>query len=191
MPGVGGRPVNAAAFVVGPRDGAGAALSDLARSIGFAPVERYRGLAQAERQAETTPLVFFLCAGVTDVRTLKPMADAIRFSPSLKLRFSPLIYFARDLSLEGIKLCISMGFDDVIALPYASGDLRERVGRQVGQMQVYYETGTYFGPDRRNRVGEARPEGSDRGGGQFRRIEIRRTPERGTDVLRDDLQVVL
>jgi hypothetical protein len=183
--------MHAAAFVVGPRDGAGAALFDLARSIGFASVERYRGLARAEKQAETTPLVFFLCAGVTDVKTLKPMAEAIRFSPSLNLRFSPLIYFARDLSIEGIKLCISMGFDDVIALPYASGDLGERIRRQVGQTQIYYETATYFGPDRRNRTGEARSAGSDRGGGQFRRIEIRRTPERGTDVLRDDLQVVL
>jgi hypothetical protein len=163
----------------------------LARSIGFASVGRYQGLARAEKQAEATPLVFFLCAAVPDVKTLKPMADAIRFSPSLNLRFSPLIYFAREPSIDTIKLCISMGFDDVIALPYASGDLGERIGRQVGQTQVYFETATYFGPDRRNRLGGTRPEGSDRGGGQFRRIEIRRTPERGTDVLRDDLQVVL
>jgi hypothetical protein len=189
--GFGDLPLNAAAFVVGPRDGAGAALLDLARSIGFASVERYQGLARAEKHVETTPLMFFLCAAVPDVKTLKPMADAIRFSPSLKLRFSPLIYFARDLSIDTIKLCVSLGFDDVIALPFASGDLRERIGRQVGQTQIYYETATYFGPDRRNRMGEARSAGSDRGGGQFRRIEIRRSPERGTDVLRDDLQVVL
>jgi hypothetical protein len=183
--------VHAAAFVVGPRDGAGAALADLARSIGFGSVERYQGLAKAERHIETTPLMFFLCAAVADVKTLKPMVDAIRFSPSLKLRFSPLIYFARDLSLDTIKQCISIGFDDVIALPYAAGDLGERIGRQVGQTQIYYETATYFGPDRRNRTGEVRSVGSDRGGGQYRRIEIRRTPEHGTDVLRDDLQVVL
>jgi hypothetical protein len=183
--------MHAAALVVGPRDGAGAGLLSLARSLSFAPVERYQGLVRAEKQAEATPLVFFLCGAVADVRTLKPMADAIRFSPSLRLRFSPLIYFARELSIDTIKLCISMGFDDVIALPYASGSLAERIGRQVGQTQVYYETATYFGPDRRNRTGEVRPEGSDRGGGPFRRIEIRRTPERGTDVLRDDMQVVL
>src|SRR4051812_6093894 len=110
--------LSAAAFVVGSREGAGAALADLARGLGFSPVDRYAGLALAEKQAEITPLVFFLCAAVPDVRTLKPMADAVRFSPSLKLRFSPLIYFARDPSVKIIKLCIGMGFDDVIALPY-------------------------------------------------------------------------
>jgi len=83
-----------------------------------------------------------------------------------------------------------MGFDDVIALPYASGDLGERIGRQVGRTQTYYETATYFGPDRRNRMGESRSLDSDRGGGQFRKIEIVRT-DAGVDVLRDDFQVVL
>ena len=78
--------MRASAFVVGPRDGAGAALMDLARAIGFESVQRYQGLARAERQSSKTPLAFFLCAPTKDVRTLKPMADAVRFSPSLKLR---------------------------------------------------------------------------------------------------------
>jgi hypothetical protein len=187
---VGGLSVNAAAFVVGPRDGAGAALEELARGLGFAPVGRYAGLAQAEAQAAETPLLFFLCAEVRDVGTLKPVADAIRFSGNLNVKFSPLIYVARDLSVEGIKLCIRMGFDDVIALPYAGG-LAERIGRQVGQPQVYYETASYFGPDRRNRVGESRSTESDHGGGQYRRIEIVRHPRTGVDVVHDDFQVVL
>jgi hypothetical protein len=84
-----------------------------------------------------------------------------------------------------------MGFDDVIALPYTSGDLSERIFRQVGHMQTYYETATYFGPDRRNRAGNPRSSGSDHGGGEYRRIEIMRNPLTGVDVLRDDFQVVL
>ena len=177
--------------MVGPRDGAAAALMDLARALDFMPVQRYRGLARAERQTDETPLVFFLCAAVPDVRTLKPMADAIRFSPSLKLRFSPLIYFTRDPDLETIKSCIKMGFDDVIALPFASGDIGDRIARQVGRIQTYYETSTYFGPDRRNRVGNSRSADSDHGGGQFRRIEIMRNPDTGIELLRDDFQVVV
>ena len=164
---------------------------DLARALGFMPVQRYQGLARAEKQTDDTPLVFFLCAAVPDVGTLKPMADAIRFSPSLKLRFSPLIYFARDPAIDEIKACIKMGFDDVIALPYASGDIGDRIARQVGSIKTYYETSTYFGPDRRNRAGSKRSSGSDHGGGQFRRIEIRRNPDTGIDVLRDDFEVVV
>lgn len=184
-------PVNASAFVVGPRDGTGAALQDMARSLHFAAVERYQGLHRVEKRVETTPLVFFFCAAVDDVATLKPMAEAVRFSVSLKLRFSPLIYFARNVALPDIKRCIAMGFDDIIALPYSAGDLGERIMRQVGRPQIYYETPTYFGPDRRNRMGENRSTGSDHGGGHHRRIEIIRTLDRGVDVLSDDLQVML
>jgi PleD family two-component response regulator len=188
---VGGRTLNASVFVVGPRDGAGAALQDLARGLGFSPVERYSGLGAVEKQAHVTPLVFFFCAAVADIRTLKPMADAVRFSTSLKLRYSPLIYFTRDPSVETIKACIRMGFDDVIALPYAHGDLDERIRRQIGQTQTYFETATYFGPDRRNRTGNVRSTESDHGGGQFRRIEIIRRVETGVDVLDDDSQFVV
>lgn len=184
--------MKASALVVGPRDGAGAALLDLARAVGFSTVQRYQGLARAEKLIAKTPLIFFLCSPVKDVRTLKPMADAIRFSPSLRLRFLPLIYFARDPSLETVKHCISMGFDDVIALPIAGDDVGGRIERQIDRIHTYYETSTYFGPDRRNRTGgPKRTTGSDHGGGQYRRIEIRRNPDTGVDVIRDDLQVVL
>jgi hypothetical protein len=184
--------MRASAFVVGPRDGPGAALMDLAHAVGFESVQRYQGLVRAERQSLKTPLVFFLCAPTKDMRTLKPMADAVRFSPSLKLRFLPLIYFAREPSFETVKQCIAMGFDDVVALPIGGDDAGERIERQIGRIQTYYETATYFGPDRRNRTGgPERTTGSDHGGGQFRRIEIVRNPDTGIDVISDDMQVVL
>jgi len=182
--------VRASALIVGPPDKAGRMLADAARRIGFSPIHEYRGLDDAARRVDETPLMFFLCAPVKDTRALKPVADTIRFSTDMRLRFLPLIYFSPEPSVECIKDCIQMGFDDVIALPYASGDLGERIGRQVGRTQTYYETATYFGPDRRNRIGETRSLDSDRGGGQFRKIEIVRT-DAGVDVLRDDFQVVL
>ncbi len=186
-----GDQLKASAFVVGPRDGAGAALVELANAIGFASVSRYMGLQRAEAQVAKTPLIFFLCSPVDDVRTLKPMADAIRFSPSLRLRFLPLIYFARDPSLDTVKRCIGMGFDDVVALPISGDDVGDRIARQIGSIQTYYETATYFGPDRRNRVGTERSTESDHGGAPFRRIEIMRNPETGVELIRDDVQIVL
>lgn len=177
--------------MVGPRDGVGAALAGIAQSLGFAQVERYAGLTKAGQQADITPLLFFLCAQVPDVRTLKPTADAIRFSFNDRLKYAPLIYFAHELSRDTISQCIAMGFDDVIALPYLNGDIGERIGRQVGRPQIYYETATYFGPDRRNRIGAPRSTDSDHGGGQHRRIEILRSSEAGVAVLRDDFEVML
>jgi hypothetical protein len=180
-----------AAIVVGASTGTGAALRTLAHNVGFDPVLRYETLARAEAQLSETPLLFFLCAGVDDVRTLKPMAEAIRFSPARKLRFSPMIYFAHNPSHDTIKTCINMGFDDVIALPFAGERLEARINRQIGSPQIYYETSTYFGPDRRGRIEHDHGDPRRGSGGQFRRIEILRTAETGIDVLKDDMQVEL
>ena len=182
--------MRASAFIVGSGEEAVSALEALAAGLGFAPVTRYTGMNAARVQVDETPLVFFLCAPVKEVEELKPLANAVRFSDDVRLRFSPLVYFTPEPSVARIRACINMGFDDVIATPYAGGDLAERIGRQVGRPQTYYETATYFGPDRRNRVGAPRSTESDHGGGQFRRIEIVRT-DAGVDVLRDDFQVVL
>ena len=51
-----------------------------------------------------------------------------RFSPSRKLRLSPLIYFSESPSHEGIRACAAMGFDDVVTLPFS----RERVTARLG-----------------------------------------------------------
>lgn len=176
--------------MVGSGSAAGAGLIALARSLGFSRVEPYSGIEIMLQRAEATPLIYVLCAAVPDVSKLKPTAKLLRSSPDYRLRFAPLIYFPPEPSIETIKACIGMGFDDVIAMPYSGNDLGQRIGRQIGGTHIYYETPTYFGPDRRNRVGETRSSESDHGGGEYRRMEIRRS-EAGIDVLSDEFEVVI
>lgn len=168
----------ASAFIVGPKDGPGAALSDLARSIGFAGTLPYSGVAAAEARAGQTPLLFFLFAAVDDVATLKPVADAIRFSPARRIRFSPLVYFAESPSVEAIRDCTAMGFDDVITLPFTPRRVLDRLGRLVDRAQIYHETASYLGPER----------GAGKNERQVRRLEIMRTPASGVSVLRDEMR---
>jgi PleD family two-component response regulator len=182
--------VRASAFVVGSGSTAGAGLIALARSLGFSRVDPYSGIEIMLERAQSTPLIFLLCAAVPDVSKLKPIAKLLRSSPDFRLRFAPLIYFPPEPSIDTIKACIGMGFDDVIAMPYSGNDLGQRIGRQLGGTHVYYETASYFGPDRRNRVGEERSTDSDHGGGEYRRIEIRRS-DTGIDVLSDEFEVVI
>ena len=75
--------------------------------------------------------------------------------------------------------------------PSASGSCRSGSRGQIGSPQTYYETSTYFGPDRRNRLESDQNDPRRGTGGHFRRIEIIRTPDKGIDVLSDELQVVL
>ncbi len=177
--------MRACAFVVGPHDGPGAALADLARGLGFAAVQPYSSLAAAEAQAQQTPLLFFLFAAVDDVLVLKAAADAIRFSPSRRIRFSPLVYFSESPSLEAIRTCVEMGFDDVITLPFTPSRVAGRLDRLVDHTQVYFETADYLGPDRGARRTHAR------GNGLYRRLEIMRTVLGGVSVMRDEMQVAV
>lgn len=178
--------MQASAFVVGPLDGPGAALMDMARGLKFQAVLPYTGVASAEQQSVRTPICYFLFAAVPDVAGLRNAAEAIRFAPSRKVRFSPLIYFAESPSRETIARCINMGFDDVITIPFRRDLLAQRMARQVGTSLTYYETPGYFGPERRDR-GTAVASGAEhRRGGQFRRLEIVRSLVSGINVLRDE-----
>ena len=178
--------MKAAAFVVGPLDGPGAALMDLARRLSFSAVLPYAGVARAEQQAIRTPVCFFLFAAVPDVAELRSVAEAIRFCPSRRVRFSPLIYFSESPSVDTISRCINMGFDDVITMPFTRARIVERIDRQIGQSHIYYETPGYFGPDRRDRVTAPTRAAETRLGGQFRRLEIVRNLLTGINVVRDD-----
>ena len=178
--------MKATAFVVGPQDGPGALLTDMARMLGFASVLPYGGVGMAESQAHQTPLCFFLFAAVPEVTSLRSVAEAIRFCPSRRVRFSPMIYFSESPSVETISACINLGFDDIITMPFTQGRVTERIERQVGQSLLYYETSGYFGPDRRDRVTAPQRAAETRIGGQFRRLEIVRNFLTGTNVIRDD-----
>lgn len=179
--------MKAYAYVVGPQDGPGAGLLDMARTLGFSGVAPFTTLAQAEQQAQSTPICYFLFATTDNIGGLRNVADTIRFSSTRRLRFSPLIYFAETASVEDITACLNMGFDDIITMPFSRQRVQERIQRQIGQTLVYYETASYFGPDRRGRVAAPARTVENRAGGQFRRIEIVRNMLSGTNVLRDDL----
>lgn len=179
--------MKAYAYVVGPQDMAWTSLFSLAGDLGFAGVSSYRGLSQVEQQAGETPVCYFLFSAVPDLRQIQPVADAIRFSAARTIRFSPMVYCAEDPSMETIKACINMGFDDIVALPQTPEKLRRRLDRQIGHNMVFYETAGYFGPDRRNRVAALKPSPVvQRLGGPFRRLEIVRNLLEGVLVLRDD-----
>lgn len=166
-------------YIVGPRDGPGAALLDVARAAGFAHVAPYTGLAAAEIQAQQTPLLAFLFAEVSRIDALRPIIESIRYSSGRKLRFSPLIYFSECPSHDDIQDCMALGFDDVLTTPFTPSRLQSRLLHQIGRTQVYLETEAYFGP--------AHHGTAERRRGPYRRLEVIRSVTLGTNVLRDDV----
>lgn len=177
--------MNAYAYVIGPPDGAGAELFAMAQALGFVGVSSFRGIGQVEQQTLATPICYFLFAAVAEPTSLRPLVEAVRFCPKGRVRFSPMIYCAQEPSIDVIRSCVGLGFDDIIALPLPLRQLRQRVARQVGPPLTYYETASYFGPDRR--AARATPPGPDdkRVGGPYRRIEMVRSFHAGIAVLND------
>ena len=168
-----------------------ATLTALARRLGLAPVDRFIDVQAVEHRLMTVPLAYVFIAAVPDPRRLKPLVSAIRSATSLRMRFAPLIYFADTASADMIRACVGLGFDDIVTHPFTVSKVAERLERLVDRPVVFYETPTYFGPDRRGRL-EANESHELRGsGGQYRRLEIVRTERGGVDVVRDEVHVAL
>ena len=178
------------AFVVGPDEAPAAVIKNLARQIGFVPVLNYRGIADLERRMIAVPLAFILCPPVDRMDRLKPIVSEIRASADERVRYAPLVYFSEVPSLETIKAGIALGFDDIITMPVALKNVRERLAHQLNRPLTYYSTETYFGPDRRGRLPQGDSHERRGTGGTHRRIEIIRTLK-GVRVMQDDLQVVV
>jgi hypothetical protein len=177
------------AFVAG-EDAPAAVIKDLARQIGFAPVLSYRGISDLERRMQLEALGFILFAPIDRLRALKPVIEAIRASHADQVRYAPLIYFSDSPSLDTIKACIGLGFDDIVTMPFTLRNVRDRLARQLDRPMTYYGTDTYFGPDRRGRLPTEDGHSRRGTGGAHRRIEILRTTA-GVRVLHDDLQVMV
>ncbi len=155
--------INACAIIGGMDTPSAKQLDELAREAGFELTRPFTTLAAAERQSRFTHLCFFLFKYQPD---LEPIADRIgelRASRESSIRYAPVVCFVERPSRSEIIGCIRAGFDDIVTLPVGAANLKRRVRAQTGHPVVYYETGDYFGPDRRRHLmGRTQPGGPER-----------------------------
>jgi PleD family two-component response regulator len=122
---------------------------------------------------------FFVHFRVADEEILSTMA-AVRGSTDDNTRFSPFVMIIDDCDYEIILKYIRYGFDDVISLPEKADILAHRIEALLRTEHTYFETRTYFGPDRRRL--EISPDIGDRrnsSGGKHTRYRFTRDPEAG------------
>ena len=177
----------ATAFIVGPREGSGAGLTDLCLGIGFDSVRRFSTIDAAEQQVAKTPVCFFIFTADAGVDKINSVSRAIRFSRNRQVRYAPMVCFAETPSRQLVSLCIKAGFDDILIPPFSIKRVGARLSAMLGQPVTFYETPDYIGPDRRSREGQGKNAPSEPGkGGAHRRIDIVRKFEKGIFVLRDE-----
>lgn len=177
----------ASAFIVGPQDGPGLALKQLSTDIGFRRVEWLSDVSEAEEQAKTTPVCYFMFPSSLNEATLRQVSALVRGSRNRQVEFAPLISFCEVPSERNIRTYLNMGFDDILVPPFHAKNVKARLELQMARRIIFFETATYFGPDRRRMEGFNADGHALRGkGGDHRRIEMVRDPNIGVKILKDE-----
>lgn len=142
---------------------------------------------QQDQVLHAFKLNYFLVHHELGPETLEAVLRSVRGSIIDDVRYAPVVLFAQDGPFEQYLGYIEMGFDDVITLPEKAAIVEQRLIAQLGTEHMYFETATYFGPDRRRMELEP-PQ-------QFKRQEaphshvrhfFKRTPDRGIVVEHSD-----
>ncbi len=159
------------------------AIFDLCEAAGFGECRRYHSPDDVTGFRRTTPPVLFLCDKLGPEVASRALAG-VRQHPVMELRFTPIIMITTDRTETSILRYIQTGYDDIIVYPCEPEAAATRVLGQFNQMQNYYQTETYFGPDRRRN--QANPyEGGKRGRGEYfyRHFVINRQFRFGTKIV--------
>ncbi len=180
-----GRPLSqCVACLVAETPGQRKTLETLAMRTGFEAVSvDPSGFAFPAATERRLPYFFFHCLISEDL-----LLHAIsRIRSDERHRFSPAVLIVGECSENDVLRYISLGFDDIVTLPEAARVLERRFAHQIGTQLSYFETATYFGPDRR-RAKRAGSENEQKRPGEFRYVRylIQRAAT-GVDILRREV----
>jgi hypothetical protein len=170
------------AIVIGKTTAQVGFLTSLARKCGFALIEEP---ATGEIPSPKALISFVLVHHKVGDELLGAVVRAIR-SGDREVRFSPIVVIAEDGDFEVIVHFVHLGVDDVITLPEKRDVLVQRLSGQLWSEQVYVETESYFGPDRRRLEGAEVDERRVGMVGHARFI-IQRVPDYGTKIVRHQI----
>lgn len=152
--------------------------------IGFAHIEHIAEADVLRGTSFSRPIQFCFLTPASSHIELRQSVKAIRGHKTDRHRYSPIIMLARALPRQQINDYISMGIDDIVQFPCSLKFMGDRLKRQLNRPLKYFETDSYFGPDRR-RHSEGMPDHQEqrRGEADYREYLIQRDPFKGAQVL--------
>ena len=171
------------AIVIGKTAAQVGFLTSLARKCGFAWIEEP---GTGEIPSPKALISFVLVHHKVGDELLGAVVRAIR-SGDREVRFSPIVVIAEDGDFEVIVHFVHLGVDDVITLPEKRDVLVQRLSGQLWSEQLYVETESYFGPDRRRLEGGAEMDERRVGMAGHARFIIQRIPDYGTKIVRHQI----
>ena len=158
-------------------------LSYVLRQVGFSECIRLsstRGILPLH----PTHLPFLLIHSNADKQFALKSVDQVRTNGDDAIRFMPIIMLTDEQSERTIQKFLALGCDDIVLYPCTAPPLAKRLRMQILQSQKYFQTQSYFGPDRRRN--ETAPPHPDRRGGKgslYQNFEIKRDVRGGVKIL--------
>ena len=172
------------AYVVAQSVAQNRSLVRLAERSGFGFVGSVLGDRRVAIEAERGEIVYFLIHHRLSDDTMAAIIKLLRSNASDAIRYAPIVMIIDDCPFETILKYVQFGFDDIISLPEKREIIIDRLRKQLNSEQLYIETDTYLGPDRR-RMEVKPPERESRSDSTMHvRLTIERTIEHGARVVR-------
>ncbi len=157
----------------------------LMRQAGFKETRPFPKSPAILTQFRHGPLPFvFIDSGIAPADIKRSFA-AVRAHADVNIRFLPIVVLTESRDANSILRFIELGCDDIVTMPLTAASLIERLKRQVGSPRDYFQTDTYFGPDRRQHDFSHSKTHEDRGKGDhfFRHFSIQRHLQHGISII--------
>lgn len=164
-------------------------LHALVLQAGFKESRVFPDTGSSLSQFRRGPLPFiFIHAGISPQEVQRAFLN-VRAHSDVAVRFLPIIVVTENGSAQSILRFIQMGCDDIVTLPLTAGGLIARLKHQLNRTKDYFQTDSYFGPDRRQHALTRNATHSGRGHGEhfYRHFSIQRHVQRGVSIVSTDV----
>ncbi len=157
----------------------------LMRQAGLKETRPFPKSRESLTQFRNGPLPFVFVDASLSADEVREVFAAVRTHAELPVRFLPIIVLSRSREAQIILHHIELGCDDIVTMPLTAAALLERLKRQVAGVRDYFQTESYFGPDRRRHELGRTGTREDRGSGDhpFRHFTIERSAQHGISVI--------
>jgi DNA-binding response OmpR family regulator len=164
-------------------------MYNLMRQAGFKDTRRFPNNGTMLSEFRRGPLPFIFLHSALPLERALSSFTAVRTHPDVTLRFLPMIVIAESCDTQKLIQFIQLGCDDIITMPITAASILARIKHQIDAPKDYFQTESYFGPDRRQHAIIKNKSHSGRGKGDhyFRHFLIQRHAVRGTSILSSEV----
>lgn len=166
-------------------------LQQMLRQASFSDIRHFPNTSDTFSEFRRGPLPFIFLHSTVPPEESQKAIKLIRSHNDINVRFLPIIVIAEKGDAERLISFIQQGCDDIILSPFTVGQMLQRLRLQLNRPRDFYQTVSYFGPDRRlHALTKSRAHGGRGHGDHFyRHFSIQRHQLHGIKILSTEAHI--